>query len=255
MTYFYSISDPSTWIERLKSWCSRILLKFIFPGGILYHPGQIRVLERCAISKAPFLFLPVHKSPFDAIVIKSVLATTPNRHDFRTFFVSRNTDIKVSPGFQMFPAHLWKKSDLMWAVQQSTVSSILSKQGHILAFLEPKVCSEGRPNLKLDSTILDHVFQSIWDEDVHDVQVVPVGISYDGEVVQKWPKSIWHWFKGKLIVQSVYPNLFLKYFGEEFTKIEINQQDIAKHVKALKCSAVFLFYFTLIQKLPYDRSE
>ena len=73
----------------------------MFPHGILYHPGQIQVLERCSKSKAPFLFLPVHKSPLDSIVIKSVLEKTPSRHDLKTFLASRPKEIQLKPGFQI----------------------------------------------------------------------------------------------------------------------------------------------------------
>ena len=50
-------------MEWLESLCTRFLLRILFPRGIVYHPGQIEVLERCSKSRAPFLFLPVHKSP------------------------------------------------------------------------------------------------------------------------------------------------------------------------------------------------
>ena len=123
----------------------------MFPFGILYHPGQIQVLERCSKSKAPFLFLPVHKSPLDSLVVKSVLAKTPNRYDLRTFVASRKTEIPVIPGFQFFDNTV---EDVTWSVQQTTVSSIFANQGHILAFLEPEVCSEGRPILAFDTNIL-----------------------------------------------------------------------------------------------------
>ena len=82
---FFSFSGPYSWFQSLKSWLLRKLLNYMFPHGILYHPGQIQVLERCSKSKAPFLFLPVHKSSLDSIVIKSVLEKTPSRHDLKTF--------------------------------------------------------------------------------------------------------------------------------------------------------------------------
>ena len=99
--YFFSFSGPYTWFQSLKSWLLRKLLSYMFPHGILYHPGQIQVLERCSKSKAPFLFLPVHKSPLDSIVIKSVLEKTPSRHDLKTFLASRPKEIQLKPGFQI----------------------------------------------------------------------------------------------------------------------------------------------------------
>ena len=98
---FLSFSGPYSWFQSLKSWLLRKLLSYMFPHGILYHPGQIQVLERCSKSKAPFLFLPVHKSPLDSIVIKSVLEKTPSRHDLKTFLASRPKEIQLKPGFQI----------------------------------------------------------------------------------------------------------------------------------------------------------
>ena len=100
-TFIFSFSGPYSWFQSLKSWLLRKLLSYMFPHGILYHPGQIQVLERCSKSKAPFLFLPVHKSPLDSIVIKSVLEKTPSRHDLKTFLASRPKEIQLKPGFQI----------------------------------------------------------------------------------------------------------------------------------------------------------
>ena len=123
----------------------------MFPHGILYHPGQIQVLERCSKSKAPFLFLPVHKSPLDSIVIKSVLEKTPSRHDLKTFLASRPKEIQLKPSFQILDDSI---EDIAWSVQQATISSIFVNHGNILTFLESEVCKEGRPNLALDGTVL-----------------------------------------------------------------------------------------------------
>ena len=123
----------------------------MFPHGILYHPGQIQVLERCSKSKAPFLFLPVHKSPLDSIVIKSVLEKTPSRHDLKTFLASRPKEIQLKPSFQILDDSI---EDIAWSVKQATISSIFVNHGNILTFLESEVCKEGRPNLALDGTVL-----------------------------------------------------------------------------------------------------
>ena len=176
----------------MKSWVIRKILKFLFPSGILYHPGQIQTLQRCSKSRSPFLFLPVHKSPLDSIVIKSVLAKTPNRLDLKTFVASRKSEIQVKPGFQMFENIV---EDITWSVQQATVSSIFSNLGNILVFLEPEVCTEGRPNLAMDMNILDHTLQCLYDDVINDVQIVPIGISYQGTPVEKWPQSFYQLLK------------------------------------------------------------
>jgi len=183
---------PYSWFQSLKSWLLRKLLSYMFPHGILYHPGQIQVLERCSKSKAPFLFLPVHKSPLDSIVIKSVLEKTPSRHDLKTFLASRPKEIQLKPGFQILDDSI---EDIAWSLQQATVSSIFVNHGNILTFLESEVCKEGRPNLALDGTVLDHALQCIYDDVINDIQIVPVGISYQGTPLEKWPQNFRQYIK------------------------------------------------------------
>ena len=156
---FFSFSGPYSWFQSLKSWLLRKLLSYMFPHGILYHPGQIQVLERCSKSKAPFLFLPVHKSPLDSIVIKSVLEKTPSRHDLKTFLASRSKEIQLKPGFQILDDSI---EDIAWSVQQATISSIFVNHGNILTFLESEVCKEGRPSLALDGTVLGKFSKSVY---------------------------------------------------------------------------------------------
>ena len=106
-------------------------------------------------------------------MIKSVLARAPNRLDLKTFVASRKSEIQCKPGFQMFENIV---EDITWSVQQATVSSIFANVGNILVFLEPEVCTEGRPILAMDTNILDHALQCLYDDVINDIQIVPVGI-------------------------------------------------------------------------------
>ena len=57
-----SFQKQQSWISKLKDWFYRLIFRRLFPRGIFYHPGQIRILDRCSISRAPFLFLPPRQS-------------------------------------------------------------------------------------------------------------------------------------------------------------------------------------------------
>ena len=174
-------------------WVRHKILRWVCPRGILYHPGQLEVLERCAVSQTPFLFLPVHKSQIDLLLVKHVLSKTKNTLDdqtlvaFRPFSASEAVlEMPIQPGFQLQRPQEFSE-DAPWAVQQSIVESIFKRKGHILAFLEPLPAEELRPNLALDTSILDHALQCIYDNVVHDIQIVPVGISYEGQ----HPPPVW----------------------------------------------------------------
>ena len=206
----------NTWTYSVFLWIRQRILGWLFPQGIFYHPGQLEVLERCAVSQTPFLFLPVHKSQIDLLLVKHVLSKTKNRLDDRTFVAFRPlSEMPIQPGFQLqSPAEFSR--DAPWAVQQSLVESIVKRKGHILAFLEPLTAWELRPNLALDTSILDHALQCIYDNIVHDIQIVPVGISYEGQhPPPTWPCGFTQHVKGAFRVQIQFATFyfpFISYF-------------------------------------------
>lgn len=102
----------------------------------------------------------------------------------------------MSPGFELLTDY-WHL-DSAWAVQQATVSNIFAQKRHILAFLEPFLCSEGRPIMDLDTNIIDHALQTIYDQAVSDIQIVPVGLSFQDPKasLQKWPTNFFQYIRG-----------------------------------------------------------
>lgn len=176
--------------SRLWLWIIAKILRLLFPRGIFYHPGQLEVLERCSLSKIPFLFLPVHKSDIDEAVFQVALSMTKNRLDCSTFYARRHPSGSSSTGkgFVLQNHEDWSSQDVVWAVQQGLVATIFENNCHLMSFLEP---SPGvRPNLALDKDVLDHALECMYGEKVEDIQIVPVGISY--EVPHpKWPVNLW----------------------------------------------------------------
>ena len=46
-------------------------------------------------------------------------------------------------------------------------------------------------------TYLDHALQCVYDDVINDIQIVPVGISYQGTPLQmKWPQNLLQYIKG-----------------------------------------------------------
>lgn len=194
--------ECDSWTYRIAQWFRRRILCWLFPQGILYHPGQLEVLERCAVSQTPFLFLPVHRSALDLLLVKQALSKTKNRMDQKILLASTiPAEVSSQPGLQL-QSHQDFAKDEPWAVQQSVVESIFKAKGHFLTFLEsldqPQV---HRPKLAtLDTSLLDHALQCIYDNIVQDIQIVPVGISYEEgqDPLPLWPYGFIQYFKGRV---------------------------------------------------------
>ena len=45
----------------------------------------------------------------------------------------------------------------------------------------------------------DHALQCVYDDVINDIQIVPVGISYQGAPLEKWPQNFLQYIKGQLI--------------------------------------------------------
>ena len=41
----------------------------------------------------------------------------------------------------------------------------------------------------------DHALQCVYDDVINDIQIVPVGISYQGAPLEKWPQNFRHYIK------------------------------------------------------------
>ncbi len=222
------LTPKKGWKSTLYEWYTHFVLKILFPRGILYHPGQLEVLERCAKSQVPFLFLPAHKCNFDALLVKKVLSNSSKRHDLRTVIaINSSANISPKPSFEMVNAQLWQEDDTAWALQQTLVSRIFAQKSHILTLLEEKaVPCQDRPDLNLDTQLLDHAFQCIYDEVVRDIQVVPVSISFESHEVAppQWPRSILDHVK--MLVQSFwrsYQNFVRVDFDQPFSLREFEE--------------------------------
>ena len=76
-----SSSDPKSVFSRMKfenlsgKFLARVLkyfgckiLSLLYPGGVVYHSGQLDVLARCRRSGSPFLFVNFGKSPWATLV-------------------------------------------------------------------------------------------------------------------------------------------------------------------------------------------
>ena len=171
-----------SWLSKIKLWLQKKVLQRLFPRGIFFHPGQLLLLERCSISRSPFLFLPPRQSLLDSMIVKAALKKTNKRFDKNTVCaLQQNEENSLETlSFSLFDFKEWTEDDIVWAVQQSTIRALFSKGYNILAYLENNFEENGQPIIDLNTCILDHALECIYAENFQtDIQIVPVGISYE----------------------------------------------------------------------------
>ena len=189
--------QKQSWMSRLKDWFYKLILQRLFPRGIFYHPGQIRILDRCSISRSPFLFLPPRQSIVDSTVIKTALKRSTKRFDINTICAFRQSEDNLEEFSISLQDHEdWIVQDLSdsrskaWPVQQATVRGLFSSRFNILTFLENNLETDGKAVLDISLDILDHALECIYLDNFQtgDVQIVPVSVSY--EICNPiWPRT------------------------------------------------------------------
>ncbi len=267
--------EAESWMTRLTNWLRRWILNGMFPKGILYHSGQLEVLETCSLQGHPFIFLPVNRSPMDAQVLTEVLAMTKNRLDLATFYgQTPETKSKIwrwsDRQFNFLDRQDWT-FHLGWSIQQATIQKLFANDKNLIAFLENDT-DDGKPDLVLDNTaVLQHAMECIEQKAVDDVLLVPVGISYDVEPEANcWPCRIidllrmWLGFKGRYgAVQVDFDQPFsLREFERNWRKIEDNDkfyQTLGQHVlttswRTTQISATEVFAFAEVNNVSLDKA-
>ena len=150
------------WFSQLKDWIFDKILCRLFPRGIFYHPGQLRVLERCSMSRDPFLFLPPKKSPLDAKIIHKVLTKSFKRFDQRTIFAGEKlSTYNQQRSIALYGNESWL-SDIQWSIQQNLINTLFTNGCNVLAFLEKDFEDDGKPLLDFSTQILDHALEFIY---------------------------------------------------------------------------------------------
>ncbi|XP_075071801.1 glycerol-3-phosphate acyltransferase 1, mitochondrial [Mixophyes fleayi] len=172
---------------RLTGW---VLLKLFngFFWNVQIHKGQLEMVKKAATeTKAPLIFLPVHKSHIDYLLLTFVLfchnikaphiaaGNNLNLPIFSTlihllggFFIRRKLD-ETSDG---------KKDVLYRSLLHGYIEQLLCQQQFLEIFLEGTRSRSGKTSCGragLLSVIVDTLCRST----VPDVLIIPVGVSYD----------------------------------------------------------------------------
>ncbi|XP_031438781.1 glycerol-3-phosphate acyltransferase 1, mitochondrial isoform X4 [Clupea harengus] len=180
------VANISPGLVRLTGW---VLLKLFngFFWSIQIHKGQLEMVKRAAESNVPLVFLPVHKSHIDYLLITFILfchnikaphiaaGNNLNIPIFSTlirklggFFIRRRLD-ELSTG---------KKDVLYRSLLHAYTEELLRQQQFLEVYLEGTRSRSGKPS-PARAGMLSIVVDTLCTSNIPDVLIVPVGIAYD----------------------------------------------------------------------------
>uniref|UniRef100_A0A4W4GPK8 Glycerol-3-phosphate acyltransferase 1, mitochondrial n=1 Tax=Electrophorus electricus TaxID=8005 RepID=A0A4W4GPK8_ELEEL len=181
------VANISPSLIRLTGWTLLKLFNGFF-WSIQIHKGQLEMVKRAASEyNAPLVFLPVHKSHIDYLLITFILfchnikaphiaaGNNLNIPIFSTlirklggFFIRRKMD-ETSDG---------KKDVLYRSLLHAYTEELLQQQQFLEVYLEGTRSRSGKPS-PARAGMLSIVVDALCAGTVPDVLIVPVGISYD----------------------------------------------------------------------------
>ncbi|XP_037027225.1 glycerol-3-phosphate acyltransferase 1, mitochondrial isoform X2 [Bradysia coprophila] len=202
---------------RITSW---VLYKLLpcFLSGVVAHPAQVEMLKAAAAKspKAPLIFLPLHRSHLDYILVSFILLN----NDIRSPIVAAGENLRI-PFFGSLLRGLGAffikrkidpvvgKKDVVYRAVLHTYMQEALKVGHnVEFFIEGGRTRTGKPCMPKNG-VLSVIVDAFMDETIPDALLVPVSVNYerlvDGNFVyeqlgqRKKPESfrsaisaIWH---------------------------------------------------------------
>ncbi|KAL9984013.1 hypothetical protein ACROYT_G006267 [Oculina patagonica] len=208
-------------------------------SSIQIHKGQIDILREASQDDKPLVFLPLHKSHMDYILLTYVLVTC----DIKVPHVAAGDNLRI-PFFSWILRHLGGffikrkldhssvKDELYKCILQEYVEQLLQNGQYLEFYIEGSRSRTGKAMVP-KSGLLSLVVNSVTEGLVPDVNIVPVNISYEkvadsgytrellGEV--KRPESFWSTIKSIWrVVRTRYGNVRLD-FGQPFSLQEFSR--------------------------------
>lgn len=223
---------------RFTTWfLFKLLRRMLF--SIQIHKRQIDILKEASQDDKPLVFLPLHKSHMDYILLTFVLVTC----DIKVPHVAAGDNLSI-PFFGWILRHLGGffikrkldhssgKDELYKCILQEYVEQLLQNGQYLVFYIEGSRSRSGKAMVP-KSGLLSLVVNSVTEGVVPDVNIVPVNISYDkvvdsgytrellGEV--KKPESFWSTMKSIWrIIRTRYGNVRLD-FGQPFSLQEFSR--------------------------------
>lgn len=218
----------------ITSW---VLYKLLpcFISGVAAHPGQVDMIKRAiaAHPDAPLIFLPLHRSHLDYIMVSFILLN----HDIRCPLVAGGDNLRI-PVFgnilrydgaffikRKIDPLTGKKDHVYRAILHTYLQKVLTAGHNVEFFIEGGRTRTGKPCMP-KSGILSVIVDAFNDRSIADALIVPVSINYeklvDGNFVReqlgqkKIPESFWSAAAGIVKVLKARYGLMRIDFNEPF---------------------------------------
>lgn len=224
-------------------------------SSIQIHNGQMDILREASQDERPLVFLPLHKSHMDYLLLTFVLVT----RDIKVPHVAAGDNLRI-PVFSWMLRHLGgffikrkldhssRQDELYKCVLQEYVEQLLQNGQYLEFYVEGSRSRTGKAMVP-KSGLLSLVVNSVTEGVVPDVNIVPVNISYEkvvdsgytnellGEV--KRPESFWSTIKSIWrVIRTTYGNVRLD-FGQPFSLQEFSRSmDLSQPMKDFASSLV-----------------
>ncbi|XP_013863084.1 glycerol-3-phosphate acyltransferase 1, mitochondrial isoform X2 [Austrofundulus limnaeus] len=180
------VANISPAFIRLTGW---VLLRLFngFFWSIQIHKGQLEMVKKAASENVPMVFLPVHKSHIDYLLITLILFC----HNIKAPHIAAGNNLSIPilstvirklGGFfirrRMEETGDGKKDILYRSLLQAYTEELMRQQQFLEVFLEGTRSRSGKP-FPARAGMLSIVVDTLYSGAIGDVLVVPVGISYD----------------------------------------------------------------------------
>ncbi|XP_009305069.1 glycerol-3-phosphate acyltransferase 1, mitochondrial [Danio rerio] len=181
------VANISPALIRLTGW---VLLKLFngFFWSIQIHKGQLEMVKKAASEyNAPLVFLPVHKSHIDYLLITFILFC----HNIKAPHIAAGNNLNIPilstlirklGGFfirrKMDETSDGKKDVLYRSLLHAYTEELLRQQQFLEVYLEGTRSRSGKPS-PARAGMLSIVVDTLCASTIPDVLIVPVGISYD----------------------------------------------------------------------------
>ncbi|XP_060950476.1 glycerol-3-phosphate acyltransferase 1, mitochondrial [Limanda limanda] len=181
------VANVSPAFIRLTGW---VLLRLFngFFWSIQIHKGQLEMVKKAATEQnVPMVFLPVHKSHIDYLLITLILFC----HNIKAPHIAAGNNLSIPilstlirklGGFfirrRMEETGDGKKDILYRSLLTAYTEELLRQQQFLEVYLEGTRSRSGKPSTAR-AGMLSLVVDALWSGSIPDVLVVPVGISYD----------------------------------------------------------------------------
>ncbi|XP_028391170.1 glycerol-3-phosphate acyltransferase 1, mitochondrial-like isoform X2 [Dendronephthya gigantea] len=224
-------------LVRIVSW---FLFKFFGKvlSSIQIHQGQITMLKEASKRNIPLVYLPLHKSHVDYLLISFVL----NWHGLKVPYIAAGDNLTDIPLFSWLMRNMGAffirrklddqtpQNELYSAIMKEYIAQILISGNNLEIFLEGTRSRSGK-NYPPKIGVLSSVISAVNEGRVSDVLIVPVNISYEqileagytGELMgePKRPESFLRTVKNALRICRSYFGQVRVDFGMPFSLVEM----------------------------------